>query len=103
MIVKKRSGFTKNFILHALSRWNAELEAHRNQTEIGLNLYSWPIIEFESVVVDRLYGNEIDVQDYSTVVLFVTDVSIAGQLPYIERLLRAYYNWEVKIRRIILC
>ena len=92
LIVKKRSGFTKNLIQHALSRRNAELEAHRDRTEIGLSPYSWPMTEFESVVVDELYGNEINVQDYGTVVLFVIDVSIAGQLSYIEYLLRAHYN-----------
>ena len=103
LIVKKRSGFTKNLIQHALSRRNAELEAHRDRTEIGLSPHSWPMTEFESVVVDGPYGNEIDVQDYGTVVLFATDVGIAGQLPYIEHLLRAHHNWEVKIRRIVLC
>ena len=77
MIIKKRSGFTKNLIQYALSRRNAELEAYRDRTEIGLSLYSWPMTEFESVVVDGSYGNEIDVQDYGTVVLFATDVGIA--------------------------
>ena len=69
-----------------------ELEVYRDRIEIDLSLHSWPMTEFESVVVDGLYGNEIDVQDYGMVVLFATDVGIAGQLPYIEHLLRAHYN-----------
>ena len=75
-----------------MSRRNAELEAYRNRIEIGLSPYSWPITEFESVIVDRSYGNKIDVQDYDTVILFATDVDIARQLSYIEYLLRAHYN-----------
>ena len=78
LIVKKRSGFTKNLIQHALSRRNVELEVHRDRTKIGLSSHSWLMTEFESVVVDGPYGNEIDVQDYGTVVLFATDVGIAG-------------------------
>ena len=92
LIVKKRSGFIKNLIQYALSRRNAELEAYCNRIEIGLSLYSWPITEFESVIVDRSYSNKIDVQDYDTVILFATDVDIARQLSYIEYLLRAHYN-----------
>ncbi|KAF2806348.1 uncharacterized protein BDZ99DRAFT_479610 [Mytilinidion resinicola] len=37
-----------------------------------------------------------------TVLLFATSIGIAGQLPYIEKLLKGYYNCKVKIRRIAL-
>jgi NAD(P)H-flavin reductase len=53
-------------------------------------------------IVKGPYGKEIHLDEYGTVLLFVTGISIAGQLPYVKQLLKNFHNYDVKARRIVL-
>ena len=53
-------------------------------------------------VIEGPFGKELGLDSYGTVLLFATDIGIAGQLPYVARLLKSYHNCEVKTRRIAL-
>ncbi|KAI9855644.1 MAG: hypothetical protein M1813_009690 [Trichoglossum hirsutum] len=81
-IIQKRRGFTKNLLLHA----NNDLDRHSEMRAI----------------IEGPYGKEINLESYGTVLLFATDIGIAGQLPYVTQLLEGYHNCEVKTRRITL-
>jgi len=52
--------------------------------------------------IEGPYGSEKDLGSYGNVVLFATGIGIAGQLPYIRRLLEGHNNREVKTGRISL-
>ena len=101
VIVRIKSGFTKNLMLNASRHQKAKLDTNYDHSEADIgNRYQ--VTDFGSVIIDGPYGNEIDVQDYGTIVLFATDVGVAGHLLYIEHLLRGHRNWEAKVRRIVL-
>ncbi|KAH7031024.1 uncharacterized protein B0I36DRAFT_288807 [Microdochium trichocladiopsis] len=53
-------------------------------------------------LVDGPYGTTISLGQYGTVLLFATDVGIAGQLTYVRELLRLYQQCMAKSRRIAL-
>ncbi len=52
--------------------------------------------------IDGPYGTELRLESFGTVLLFATDVGIAGQLPYVKQLLDGYHNCQIKTRRIAL-
>jgi NAD(P)H-flavin reductase len=82
MVVQRQKGFTKNLVLHT-----------NNDFDEGFEMRA---------VIEGPYGEELKLDSYGTVLLFATGIGIAGQLPYIERLLEGYRNCEVKTRRIAL-
>ncbi|KAI1382607.1 uncharacterized protein F4822DRAFT_435284 [Hypoxylon trugodes] len=53
-------------------------------------------------LVEGLYGKELRLDLYGTMLLFATGIGIASQLPYVEHLLTGYQNCEVKTQRIAL-
>lgn len=53
-------------------------------------------------LVEGPYGKTLSFGQYGTVLLFATDMGIAGQLPYIGKLLERYQQCKVKTRRIAL-
>jgi NAD(P)H-flavin reductase len=53
-------------------------------------------------IIEGPYGKEIHLDEYGTVLLFVTGISIASQLPYIKQLLENFHNYDAKTRRIAL-
>ena len=53
-------------------------------------------------IVEGPYGKEIHLDEYGTVLLFATDIGIAGQLPYMRQLLENFHNYDAKARRIAL-
>ena len=53
-------------------------------------------------VIEGLYGKELDLESYDTVLLFATGMGIAGQLLYVTQLLERYYNHGVTNQRIAL-
>ncbi|KAK8125001.1 uncharacterized protein PG998_000760 [Apiospora kogelbergensis] len=53
-------------------------------------------------LVEGPYGKTLSFGQYGTVLLFATDMGIAGQLPYIRKLLERYQQCKVKTRRIAL-
>lgn len=55
-----------------------------------------------SALIEGPYGRELDLGSYGTVLLFATGIGIAGQLPYVARLLEGYHDCDVKTRRIAL-
>ena len=64
---------------------------------------SWPEPkDIGPVVVEGPYGSELDPSGYGTVVLFATDIGIAGQLPYVTHLLRCFHRSDAKVRRLVL-
>ena len=44
----------------------------------------------QSILLDRPYGKSINLEDYGTILLFATEIGIAGILPYLRALLQAY-------------
>jgi NAD(P)H-flavin reductase len=50
--------------------------------------------------IEGPYGKPLSVDQYGTVLLFATDMGIAGQLPYIRKLLQHYRECKIKSRRI---
>jgi NAD(P)H-flavin reductase len=53
-------------------------------------------------IVEGLYGKELDLESYDTVLLFATGIGIAGQLPYVTQLLEQYQSGGVTNQRIAL-
>ncbi|KAK7924653.1 hypothetical protein PG985_006707 [Apiospora marii] len=53
-------------------------------------------------LIEGPYGKTLSLGQYGTVLLFATDMGIAGQLPYIRKLLEQYQQCKVKTRRIAL-
>jgi predicted ferric reductase len=82
LIVQKRAGFTKHLQGHAKSEREEPSKMR--------------------AIIEGPYGNVLDLKSYGTVLLFATGIGIAGQLPYVTRLLEGYHNCEVKTRRIAL-
>ncbi|KAH7111757.1 hypothetical protein B0J11DRAFT_542940 [Dendryphion nanum] len=81
-IVQRQRGFTKNLLFHTGNGFDGGSEM--------------------SAVIEGPYGKELKLDSYGTVLLFATGIGIAGQLPYVEKLLEGYRNCEVKTRRIAL-
>ncbi|KAH7111270.1 ferric reductase transmembrane component 3 [Dendryphion nanum] len=82
LCIPGQRGFTKNLLLHT-----------GNGFDDGSGM---------SAVIEGPYGKELKLDSYGTVLLFATGIGIAGQLPYVEKLLEGYRNCEVKTRRIAL-
>jgi predicted ferric reductase len=76
LIVEKRKGFTKHLFSHTSS-------------DVGPR-------SGMRAIVEGPYGNELDLELYDTVLLFATGIGIAGQLPYVTRLLEGYYTRGLK-------
>ena len=76
LIIQKRSGFTGSLFLHTNNDlvYNSEMRA----------------------VIKGLYRNEFNLKSYGTVLLFATEIGIAGQLLYVTQLLEGYHNYKVK-------
>ncbi|KAI1489421.1 hypothetical protein F5X96DRAFT_683938 [Biscogniauxia mediterranea] len=53
-------------------------------------------------LIEGPYGKTLPLGQYGTVLLFATDMGIAGQLPYIRELLDHYRQCQTKTRRIAL-
>jgi predicted ferric reductase len=51
--------------------------------------------------IDGPYGQKHDFGDYGTVIMFATDIGIAGHMPFIKDLVRGYNSCEVRTRRIV--
>jgi predicted ferric reductase len=51
--------------------------------------------------IDGPYGQKHDFGDYGTVIMFATDIGIAGHIPFIKELVRGYNSCEVRTRRIV--
>ena len=81
-IIQKKNGFTKNLFSYANNDLSQDSEMR--------------------ALVEGPYGKELNLESYGTVLLFATDIGIAGQLPYVAQLLERYRNYEVKTRRIAL-
>ncbi|SLM37408.1 HTH CenpB-type DNA-binding domain [Lasallia pustulata] len=81
-IIQRQRGFTKNLLLHTGDDFGDDSEMR--------------------AVIEGPYGTELKLDSYGTVLLFATGIGIAGQLPYVEKLLEGYHNCEVKTRRIAL-
>jgi predicted ferric reductase len=75
LLVKRRHGFTKDLT--------------RRIGKISL------------AFIDGPYGQKHDFGDYGTVVMFATDIGIAGHMPFIKDLVRGYNSCEVRTRRIV--
>lgn len=82
LVIEKRGGFTRH--LQGLARSEREQPPKMR------------------AIIEGPYGKELDLGSYETVLLFATGIGIAGQLPYVIRLLDGYYNSEVKTRKIAL-
>jgi predicted ferric reductase len=52
--------------------------------------------------IEGPYGHGFDLRDYGTVVLLASGIGIAGQLPYIQELIRDYRCSETKTRDLLL-
>lgn len=76
LLVKPRAGFT------------AKLDKHANT----------PLRAF----IDGPYGTPYDFGEYGTVIMFATDIGIAGHMPYIKDLVSGYNSCKVKTRRVLL-
>jgi predicted ferric reductase len=79
-IVQKRKGFTQDLFRHTTNDVD-----QRNEMR---------------AIIEGPYGKELDLKSYGTILLFATGIGIAGQLPYITRLLEEYHNSREKNRRI---
>ena len=79
-IIQKRGRFIRNLCLNANNSHNFKIRA----------------------IIKGLYGKELDLKLYGTVLLFAIGIKIVGQLLYIIQLLKGYYNCEVKTERIAL-
>ena len=86
-IVQKRKGFTKKLFLHTD---NSPIDS-LGTSDSGM-----------IVLVESPYRKELNLESYGTVLLFATDIGIAGQIPYVAQLLEGYHNCKVKTRRIAL-
>jgi predicted ferric reductase len=53
-------------------------------------------------LIEGPYGKTLSLGQYGTVLLFATDMGIAGQLPYIKELLELYRQCKAKTRRVAL-
>jgi predicted ferric reductase len=112
LIIQKRKGFTKDLFLHADKYINSGYEMRSgigSENDIGSNIEDDSEMELfigdrfkMRAIVEGPYGKELQLDSYGTVLLFATGIGIAGQLPYITRLLEGYRNCEVKTRRIAL-
>ena len=56
----------------------------------------------KDVFIEGPYGQETQLGEYGTVLLFATGIGISGLLPFIKQFLQGFHNWEVKARRIAL-
>jgi NAD(P)H-flavin reductase len=79
-IVQKRKGFTQD-----LFRYITNDVDQRNEMR---------------AIIEGLYKKELDLKSYSIILLFATGIGIASQLPYITQLLKEYYNFREKNRKI---
>jgi NAD(P)H-flavin reductase len=79
-IIQRQTGFTQSLPTSGSSSQSTELRA----------------------IVEGPYGKEIRLDEYGTVLLFATGISIAGQLPYVKQLLENFHNYDAKARRIAL-
>ena len=82
LIIQKRRDFTEKLFLHADNGLD-------DRSEIR-------------TIIKGLYGKELNLKSYDTVLLFVTDIRIADQLLNVTQLLKEYHNCEVKTQRITL-
>jgi predicted ferric reductase len=81
-IIQRRKGFTNKLLSYA-----------NNDLNLGFEMRA---------LVEGPYGKELNLKSYGTVLLFATDIGIAGQLPYVAQLLESYRKCEAKTRRISL-
>lgn len=101
LVIRMRSGFTKNLISKALSHRNTWFTFTGSSTTIKPSNYR-QVANFAPAIVDGPYGGEVSVGEFETVVLVATDIGIVGHLPYIEHLLKKFHLRDAKVRRIIL-
>ena len=53
-------------------------------------------------LIEGPYGQSVAVEQYRTVFFFATGIGIAGQLPFVKKLLELYYDSRAKARNIVL-
>ena len=53
-------------------------------------------------IVEGSYEEELNLDLYNLILLFITGIDIAGQIPYIRQLLDDSNSWNIKTRRITL-
>lgn len=54
------------------------------------------------VLIEGPYGQEMDLSSFGTVLIFASGIGIAGQLPYLTRLLDLGWKWNTRTKRICL-
>ena len=104
-IVQRKKGFTENLFLHADGYPSDDFES--DDSEIDNSKSENAKIDGSKssgmkAFVEGPYGKELNLESYGTVLLFATDIGMAGQLPYVAQLLEGYHNCEVKTRRTAL-
>jgi predicted ferric reductase len=52
--------------------------------------------------IDGPYGGQYNFGDYGTVIMLASGIGIAGHMPYIKDLIRAYNSCEARTRRVLL-
>jgi NAD(P)H-flavin reductase len=82
LIVESRRGFSKSLTSHS----------HKDDSHPKL----W------RAFIEGPFGHGIRLDDYGTVLLLATSISIASQLPYLKQLLHSYSNHEIKAREVSL-
>jgi len=81
LLAERRRGFTDSLYLYA--------ENHQSE-------------ETTIAIIDGPYGQERDLTNFETVLLFATGIGIAGQLSYLKRLMELRRKRATSIRRISL-
>ena len=77
LLVKPRSGFTRNLVRHAGS----------------FALSCW---------VDGPYGKPVSTEDFGSVLMFASGIGIAAQVPYIKGILKDFRNAQTRTKSILL-
>ena len=101
LVIRRRLGFTAKLINLAL-KTSTTLLAAPNETVRPHPLYDNQNSKKRGVLVEGPYGRQLDLEGYTNVVLFATDIGIAGLLPYIEHLLYSRQSRDVELHRVSL-
>lgn len=106
ILVCKRSGFTSTLVSRTVSGWRSKFGS-KTDRKVDIDPELAPQVEketvdFSSVILRGPYGQELNLRGYETVILFATDVGIAGQLPYATRLLQEFGRPDSRVGRIAL-
>ena len=101
LVIRRRLGFTAKLINIAL-KTSITLLTAPNETVRPHPLHDNQNSEKRGILVEGPYGRPLDLKRYTNVVLFATDIGIAGLLPYIEHLLHSRQSRTVELYRVSL-